>query len=406
MASFRYEAMNEGGGSTQGTIRAEDRRSALRQLESGGLFPLTLESCPTGTSADDRRATTRVTGRIRRKEITAFSREMATLLAASITIPAALEGLGEQEENEALGDLIRELGSAVRQGVPLSDAMKSFPEQFSTLYTSMVRVGEESGNLDTVLADLAALMESEDEIRGEVLGAVAYPCFVLIMGVVTTFVLLAFVLPRIFEMIQGMTAALPLPTRILLAVSDFFQDQWPWILGTVVAGLFALRAYLKSTAGKLRWDSLKLGLPLLGPVYRASALGRFSRTLGTLTRSGVSLLPALEIVRDTVGNRMVSECIDTVTEETRGGDSLAAPLRKLGIFPPTMIQMIAVGEETGTLDDMLMRVSTIQERLLRDRSRTLISLLAPVLILVVGGFVGFIVIALLLPIFQMSQLIG
>jgi type II secretory pathway component PulF len=223
------------------------------------------------------------------------------------------------------------------------------------------------------------------------------------MGVLTTFVLLAFVLPRLFGMLQGMMDILPLPTLILLQVSSFFQNYWPWVIAGGLAAVLASRWYFRSPAGALLLDRLKLNLPVLGPVFRASALGRFARTLGTLAHSGVSLLPALEIVQNTVGNRVVARSIAQVAEETRGGDSLASPLRKLGLFPPTMVQMIAVGEETGRLDAMLLRVASIQERLLRGRSRTLISLLAPALILVVGALVGFIVLALLLPIFKMSQ---
>jgi general secretion pathway protein F len=267
----------------------------------------------------------------------------------------------------------------------------------------MVEVGEEAGALDKVLSDLADLLENEDEMRGEVASAIAYPCFVLGLGFLTTFVLLAFVLPRLFGMLASMVDVLPLPTRILLAVAEFFDAWWIAVVAAIVAGVLALRWSIRTPAGALRWDRFKLGLPVLGGLFRASALGRFARMLGTLERSGVPLLQGLEVVRNTVGNQVVSRIIDTVAEETRGGDSLASPLRKAGLFPPTMIQMIDVGEETGQLDTMLLRVADMQERLLRGRSRTVISLLGPVLILAVGALVGFIVIALLLPIFQMSQ---
>jgi type II secretory pathway component PulF len=216
-------------------------------------------------------------------------------------------------------------------------------------------------------------------------------------------VLLVFVLPRLFGMLEGMMAALPLPTRILLAISRFLQAFWLWVgLGIAVA-VAGARAFLRSPRGAFWWDSVKLHLPAVGGVFRASALARFARTLGTLARSGVSLLTALEISRGTVGNLVYARAVGQVADETRGGDSLAAPLKKLGLFPPSMVQMIAVGEETGRLDAMLLRVAAIEERIVRGRSRALLSLLAPALILVVGALVGFIVMALLLPIFQMSQ---
>jgi type II secretory pathway component PulF len=415
MASFRYQAREAAGGMVTGVIEAEDRQGALSLLAGRGLFPSRLETANGGSRAPAGEASTPTPtaaappapasrgGRIARKEITAFTRELATLLEATIPIPSALQGLAEEEENAALREVIAELGAAVRTGKSLSEAMEARPRLFPPIYTSMVAVGEEAGALDKVLQDLADLLEHEDEVRGEALSAVAYPAFVLGLGIVTTAVLLVFVLPRLFGMLEGMAAALPLPTRILLAVSRFLQANWPWVLaGTAVAAASA-RSWLRTPAGALWWDGAKMRLPAVGGVFRASALARFARTLGTLARSGVSLLPALEISRNTVGNRVYARAIGQVAEETRGGDSLAAPLKKLGLFPPTMVQMIAVGEETGRLDTMLLRVAAIEERQVRGRSRALISLLAPALILVVGALVGFIVMALLLPIFQMSQ---
>jgi general secretion pathway protein F len=423
MGSFRYQARAASGEPVAGVIEAEDRREALGRLAEKGLFPSRLDflAAPPGTLPDagdgarppvarngaglgDGGATER-RARIPRKQVSAFTREMATLLSAGIAIPAALEGLGRQEESAAFGAVILEIASAVRRGNSLSAALEEHPRLFPPLYSSMVRVGEESGALDKVMIDLADMMENEDEMRAEVLGAVAYPCFVLALGIATTFILLAFVLPRLFDMLQGMQAVLPLPTRLLLAASGFFQLYWPWVLGGGAAALSGLVWCFRTPEGGLWWDTWKLRLPVLGPVFRAAALGRFARTLGTLAHSGVSLLPALEIVRNTVGNRFLAASIALAAEDTRGGDSLAAPLKKLGLFPPTMVQMIAVGEESGRLDAMLLRVAAIQERLLRGRSRALISLLAPALILAVGALVGFIVMALLLPIFRMSQAI-
>jgi type II secretory pathway component PulF len=268
---------------------------------------------------------------------------------------------------------------------------------------SMVRVGEEAGALQRVMADLAGLLEHEDEVRGEIVAAVSYPLFVLGFGCVTVVVLLTFVLPGIFAMLSEMTDILPLPTRMLLGFSGLFQEHWVWILLAAGGAAYALRRFLKSPGGARFWDQLKLRIPFIGPVFRSAALGRFARTLGTLTRSGVSLLPSLKIVESTIGNRVLAEVIARVSEETRGGDSLAGPLRKLGVFPRTAVQMISVGEETGSLDEMLLRVAEIEERHMRTQTKTLVSLVAPMLILVVGALVGFVVIAILLPILDMSR---
>jgi len=211
------------------------------------------------------------------------------------------------------------------------------------------------------------------------------------------------VLPRLFSMLQEMLQVLPLPTLILLKISAVLHRYWLWIVPVLVGFLAGLRWYIRSPRGAEVWDRIKLRLPVMGSVFRAADLSRFARTLGTLVKSGVSLLPALKIVENTIGNRVLAKLISRVGEETRGGDSLAAPLRKLGVFPKTVIQMIAVGEESGTLDEMLLKVADIEERQMRARTKTLVSLIAPAMILVVGALVGFMVIAILLPIFRMSR---
>ncbi|MCA8960032.1 MAG: type II secretion system F family protein [Planctomycetes bacterium] len=457
MTSFRYKAIGSDGRSSTGVIEASDRRSALDLLSSRGLFPSSLElerahgapaiversesprkvsgavngsSAPkshsprspeprgqgrVGTSRDGDAsggaATVGATktargGRISRKEVTAFTRQMSTLLAATIPIPSALDGLAEQAENPALAAVIHEISSEVRRGEPFSAALARHPRLFSVLFTSMVEVGEESGQLGPVLDDLADFLEDQDEMRGEVAAAIAYPAFVLVLGVTTTVVLLTFVMPRLLGIMTGLTDALPLPTRILLAVSEFSANWWHVTLVALVLGGTAFVRWTRTDAGRVTFDRWRLSWPVMGKLFRAGALARFSRTLGTLHHAGVSLLRALDIVRNTVGNQFIAHRILDVAEETKGGDSLAEPIRRLELFPSTMIQMIRVGEETGRLDEMLLKVAQIQEKEMRSQSRALISLLGPLLIVAVGALVGFIVIALLLPIFQISQGMG
>jgi len=410
MSAFRYQAVEAGGAPVQGVIEAEDRKSALQLLTQRGLFPSNLEvTAPANeTTAANSPAAPAEPGfgsRVRRREITAFTREMSALLGAAIPIPQALESLGEEESNPALRAVVRQISESVRKGDAFSVALDANPRLFSKLYTSMIRVGEEAGVLPTVMNDLADLLEHEDEVRGEVVAAVAYPLFVLIFGVVTVTVLLTVVLPKLFGMLKEMLQVLPLPTLILLKISDTLHQHGILMLLAVSGIVAGIWWGLRTPRGATAWDKLKLRLPLIGAVFQSAALGRFARTLGTLVKSGVSLLPALKIVENTIGNRVLAAQIASVAEETRGGDSLAAPLRKLGIFPKTVVQMIAVGEESGTLDEMLLKVADIEERHMRAKTKTLISLLAPILILVVGSLVGFMVIALLLPIFKMSRAI-
>jgi type II secretory pathway component PulF len=340
-----------------------------------------------------------------RKDITAFTRELSSLLGAGIPIPQALVALGEEEENVLLKQIILNISDAVRRGAALSAAMEEHPRLFTKLYVSMVKVGEEAGVLPKVMNDLADLLEHEDEVRSEVSTAVAYPAFVFIFGIVTVVILLTFVLPKLMGMLREMLTSLPWPTLVLLGVSDFLQHYW-WLLAIIAAGIGTGVFYIMRTPEAAEFcDKWKLRLPVMGAVFRTAALSRFARTLGTLVHSGVSLLPALKIVENTIGNRTLAKAIAQVAEETRGGDSLAMPLRRLGIFPKTAIQMINVGEESGKLDEMLLKVAEIEERHMRAKIKALISLVAPALILVVGALVGFMVIALLLPIFKMSRAI-
>ena len=413
MNAFRYQAVENGGANVRGVIEAEDRRAALRLLGERGLFPSNLELCAANGSAKGAVASSLTAGtaqpstgrrkRITRKDITAFTRELAALVSAGIPIPQALDSLGAEEENANFRDVLLAIAGAVQKGSALSAALDEHPKLFGKLYASMVRVGEEAGQLPVVMADLANLMEHEDEVRSEVVGAVAYPVFVLSFGIITVTVLLTVVLPRLFTMLDEMVPVLPLPTLILLTLSRTFHKDWMLIVAGIVVIGGALVWYLRTEKGAEAWDRLKLRLPLVGRVFRAAALGRFARTLGTLARAGVSLLPALKIVENTIGNRILAGQIARVAEETRGGDSLAGPLRKLGIFPRTVVQMIEVGEETGKLDEMLLKVADIEERQMRAHTKVLISLLAPALILGVGALIGFMVIAILLPIFKMSS---
>jgi type II secretory pathway component PulF len=394
-----------------GVVEAPDRKSALRQLGERGLCPSKLEAAFTGGGAAQPTAPARASAPagaflgsgVRRKEITALTRELSSLLGAGIPIPQALDSLGEEEENPALKVILLNTADSVRKGAALSAALEEHPKLFGKLYSSMVRVGEEGGVLPKVMTDLATLLEHEDEVRGEVGAAVAYPVFVLGFGICTITILLTVVLPRLFSMLQDMLPVLPLPTLILLKVSHGLHHFWFLLLAGVLAAIFGVRWHVGTARGAEQWDWLKLRLPFIGPVVRSSALGRFARTLGTLVRSGVSLLPALKIVENTIGNRILARQVASVAEETRGGDSLAAPLRKLGLFPRTMVQMIDVGEQTGKLDEMLLKVADIEERQMRARTKVLISLLAPILILIVGSMVGFMVMAILLPIFKMSR---
>lgn len=410
--NFQYQAVTKGGSKTSGVIEATDRRSALRLLSDKGLFPSDLQIAgsnskeSTTKNSSEQINLSSLSGGVKSKEITGFTRELAALLDAGIPVMQALTSIAEEANNPTLKAVIMDVIDDIKHGASFSEALSKKTKYFSNLFVSMVRVGEEAGVLDSALNDLADLMEHEDEMRGEVVSAISYPAFVLIFGIMTVVLLLSFVMPRLFGMLEEMMDVLPLPTLILLNVSSFIKSYWFWIIGIIVGIGFPTVRYLRSPAGLYFIDRMKLKFPLVGPVFESAALSRFARTLGTLTRSGVSLLPALQIVEHTIGNKVLAEVLASVADDTRGGASLATPLKKSGIFPSSIIQMISVGEESGNLDKMLLKVAKIEERHMRSRSKTLVSLLAPALILGIGALIGFIVIALLLPIFKMSQTIS
>lgn len=287
MIKFRYQAVEGNGSTVTGVIEAEDRRSALNLLSERGLLPSALEASNGQAAAAPLLVPKAATAKrisfgsgIRRKEVTAFTGEMAALLGAGIPIPQALDGLGQEEENPQLQEVIRQISETVRKGASVSAALEEHPRLFSKLYVSMVRVGEEAGALPKVMADLAALLEHEDEVRGEVVAAISYPAFVLAFGIFTVIILLVVVLPRLFSMLQEMLDILPLPTLILLKVSGTLQQHWPWFISGSIALAAGLIWYVRSPQGALAWDRLKLRLPLMGSIFRAAALSRFARTLG------------------------------------------------------------------------------------------------------------------------------
>jgi type II secretory pathway component PulF len=313
MTAFRYRALQGSGAGVDGVIEAEDRRAALQALAARGLFPSLLE--PTGGAATTGTDLTgaavapakgfRFGAGVGRKDVTSFSREMASLIAAGIPIPQALEGIADEEPNAAMKAVIARIAADVKTGASLSAAMARHPRLFGNLYTSMMRVGEEAGALPRVMTDLADLLEHDDEVRSEVRAAIAYPLFVLGFGIVTVVVLLTVVLPNLFSMLQEMLDVLPLPTLILLKISGLFSKGWYWMLAAAAGMFFGVQAWLRTPAGALRFDRIKLKLPVLGGLVMASALSRFARTLGILVKSGVSLLPALKIVEATVGNLVI-----------------------------------------------------------------------------------------------------
>lgn len=399
MSVFVYKAKKGPGETVDGRIEADSRTVALARLDALGLSPISLElvGMPHGGG---RRARGRASGR----DVTIFTRQLAGLLRAGVPILRALATIQQQSGNAAFKAILDEMVGSVRDGRMLSETLQRFPALFPELYVNMVHAGESAGLLDEMLLRLAEAREREDELRGKVLGAVAYPVLVLSIGAVSVFVILSFFLPRITHLFEGMNQVLPLPTRMVMAVSGVFAAGWGWLLAAFVLAAFVLQRYVRSPGGRLTVDALVLRLPVVGRFALDTDLVRFSRTLALLLAAGIPIERALALSAKTLLNRRLQEAVHQVGDATvRRGASLAEGFRQRPEIPVFLTNMMAVGEEGGRLDESLQEAASFYQRELERDLRLMTTLLEPVLILVVGLVVGFIIFAMLLPIFQIGQ---
>jgi type IV pilus assembly protein PilC len=327
------------------------------------------------------------------------------MVNSGLPILRALAILAEQSENKELQKVLTQVRVDVEQGSSLSGAMSKHPKAFSDLYVSMIRSGETGGVLDNVLLRLADNMENDVELRRKIKSAMTYPIVVVVMVTGILAAMLLFVVPQFESIYATLGGSLPLPTRILLAVSNALTGFW-WLFLLIIGGVwFAFRRYKKTASGRLVVDATKIRMPVFGPLFHKTALARFSSTLGMLLRSGVPILQALDIVTDTVNNKVISRAVGDVQGSVREGESIAKPLSKHAVFPPMVVQMLAVGEETGAVDTMLDKVSDFYNSEVTAAVDALTSLIEPLLIAVVGGCVGAAVIALYMPMFNVINLI-
>lgn len=405
MATFAYKALDKAGTEVAGTLDADNERLVLGRLRDMGYLPLEVreERVAKGGILDTFLGIfTRK--RVRGKDIVTFTRQLSTLIDSGLPLLRSLNVLGEQTENPNLKVQIKDIASSVQGGSTFSDALAKHPRTFSKLYINMVRAGEAGGVLEVVLTRLAEFSEKEQAVRAKVRGAMIYPALVILVGVAVVLFLTIAIIPTFVRMFAEVNLTLPVPTRIMMAVSDFLRGFW-WVnLLAILALITIYKMWVKKEQGRYQADKIKLRTPILGNLMKKSAISRFARTLGTLITSGVPILQALLIVRDTAGNEVISRAMVVVHNSIREGESIAGPLGKSPVFPPMVVHMIAVGEETGALDNMLIKVSDAYDREVDTAVAALTSILEPILILGMGIVVGFIVIAMYLPIFQMSAM--
>jgi type IV pilus assembly protein PilC len=398
MPQYTYTARAVNGELKSATIDAPSRDDVIKQLRQLKLNVVKIDE---GTANRKKRG-----GSIKMRDVVIFTRQFSTMINAGLPLVQALDILATQSENPALKDVTRQVVFDVESGNTLADAMRKHPRAFSDLYVNMVAAGEAGGILDTILMRLAVFMEKNDALVRKVKGAMIYPGVIISVAAIAITVLLIFVIPTFENMFASVNLALPLPTRIVIGISRGLKSYWYIVLGAAMGIYFAIRNYYRTAGGKLTIDKLLLKMPVLGDVLRKSAVSRFTRTLGTLISSGVSILDGLEITAKTSGNRVIQDAIMESRSSIAGGDTIAAPLKKSAVFPPMVISMIAVGEQTGGLDEMLTKIADFYDEEVDAAVSGLLALMEPLMIVFLGVVVGGMVVAMYLPIFDMVNAAG
>jgi type IV pilus assembly protein PilC len=393
MATFTYTARALNGQLKSATIEAKNREDVVAQLRKQKLTVVKV----------DEQTKKKTTGRIPMRDIVIFTRQFATMINAGLPLVQALDILAKQSDNPALKEVIRQVVFDVESGHTVADALRKHPKAFSDLYTNMVAAGEAGGILDTILLRLAVFLEKADALMRKVRGAMIYPGVILSVAVIAVGVLLLFVIPVFEEMFASVGMALPLPTRVVIALSKGLKTYWWAMLGGMVGIFFMFRSYYATNDGRRKIDAMLLKFPILGDVLRKSAVSRFTRTLGTLISSGVSILEGLEITAKTAGNRVIQDAIMESRASIAGGESIAGPLQKSQVFPPMVISMIAVGEQTGGLDEMLSKIADFYDEEVDAAVSGLLAMMEPVMIVFLGVVVGGMVVSMYLPIFDMMN---
>ncbi len=406
MAVFEYKGVNASGKSVGGIIDAESPRLARQKLRSDGIFPTEV--------AEEKAHKSRLSQdisfqnlfqRIRAQEISVMTRQLATLLRAGLPLVSCLNALTDQIDNPILKKTITQIRERVNEGSALAAAMEEFPKVFPDLYVNMISAGEASGALELVLFRLAEYQEGQVRIRNRIRAALIYPAVMTVVGFGVLGILFTFVVPKFVAIFEDLEQALPLPTVILIGISDFVRAYWYLLLLFAGAAAYGLARYRETPKGREHYDMLLLKIPVFGKLIMLGVVIRFTRTLSTLLSSGVPLLKALDILTAVVNHAVFAKAISSARDSVTEGASLSQPLKQSGIFPPILIHMIASGEQSGELEEMLAKVAEIYEEEAETLASTLMSLLEPVLILGMALIVSFVVISILLPLLEINQMV-
>jgi len=399
--TFRYNVRDKTGKVVSGRLEGESREAVATKLRQMGYIILDLN--------EDRLAQlNKITfgTSVKTKDVTIFARQFATMINAGLSLTKCLSILTDQAENKEMREIIAQLNRDVEAGQSLSEAMMKHPKIFPPLFYNMVKAGETGGVLDEVLLRVADLMEQDAQLKGRVKSAMMYPMVVSILVVVVVIAMMLFVVPTFTEMFSAAGQELPLPTQVLVAVSDFVASTSGAITAIVLVALYVtFRQWIKTDSGKFIWDSIKLRMPVAGNIIRKTSVGRFTRTFGTLVSAGVPILSAMDIVADTAGNEVVTRALRSARAAVKEGETIAKPLSESPVFPSMVVQMVAVGEETGALDQMLTKIADFYDEEVSTAIDGLAAAMEPIIIVVLAAVVGGIVIALYMPMFQSVTLV-
>jgi general secretion pathway protein F len=402
---YEYRALDAAGRTVKGIIDADSSRAARLKLRRTGVFPIELREEREARGERRDLDLLRVLRRIKLQETAVMVRQLSTLLSAGLPLVESLSAVIEQVPNPALKKIVTQVRERVNEGSALADALAQHPRVFSPLFVNMTRAGERSGTLEIVLERLADFTEKQVAFRHKMAAAMVYPILMTFVGFGVLGFLLGYVIPTVTQIFEDLKQTLPLPTLLLMSASDGLRRFW-WVGAVAAAGLLlAVDRYKRSEAGRLVLDRVKLKAPIFGPLTLKIAIARFSRTLAILLKSGVPVLTALDIVKNVVNNAVLQRVVEEARDHIREGQDIAPPLRRSQLFPPLVTHMIAVGEKSGRLEDMLVRVADTFEAEVETSVQGLTSLIEPLMILLMGSVVGFIALSILLPIFQINQIV-
>lgn len=401
MPTYSYKVRNQTGDIVNGVIDAPNTDAVAEQLFSKGYTPIRIEAEEEIKSPIEKGW--QIFDRVKDEDLIVFSRQLATLVTSGISFIRSMDTLAEQTKSRKLRKIIEEIRREVEKGGSFSDALAKFPKVFSTLYISMVKVGEEAGVLDDILNRLASLLEHDATTRARVKAATRYPVIVVISMIIAFLVLTTFVVPKFASLYQSSKVELPLPTQVLIFLNKAIRTYWPLMLAAVAGVIFTFKGYVKTPSGRWNLDKFKLRVPIIGSVVEKTVMSRFARIFSTLYRSGIPMLHALDIVAGTLGNIIIARAVGVIKESVREGKGLAVPMASTMVFPPMVTQMVAVGEETGALDDMLTKVSDYYDLEVEYAIKNLSTTLEPVLLVFLAGGILFLALGIFLPIWDMMK---